>query len=187
MARLEPPRPEQLSPPQREAHDAIANGPRGVVRGPVALWLHSPELAQRAQLLGEYCRFRSSLPARLTELAVLVTAQHWKAAYEWNGHAPLARAAGLSEHVIEALRLGQRPAFDHEDESLVYSFATELLWMHEVGEGTWEHAHLVLGTRGVVDLVGVLGYYGLISMTIKTFRLPNGSDPAAVHPFPASL
>ncbi len=187
MARLDPPLPDRLSPHQRQAHDAIASGPRGVVRGPVALWLHAPELAQRAQLLGEYCRFNSSLPPRLSELAILVTAQYWKAAYEWNGHAPLARAGGLSDEVIEAVRLGQRPAFEHEDESLVYSLSTELLWTHEVSDGTWEHAHLALGTQGVVDLVGVLGYYGLISMTIKTFRLPNGADPAATFPFPASL
>jgi len=185
--RITPPSLDSMTPQQRQAHDGIANGPRGVVRGPVATWLHTPELAQRAQLLGEYCRYQSSLPPRLSELAILITAQYWQAAYEWNGHVPLARAGGLSDAVIEAVRCNQRPVFEHEDESLVHALATELLWMREVSECTWQHAHLVLGTQGVVDLVGVLGYYGLISMTIKTFCLPNGPDPTAAFPFPTAL
>jgi len=172
-----------MSEEQRRVYDAIAAGPRGVVRGPLAVWLQSPGLAQRAQDLGAFCRYGSSLPPRLSELAILVTGAHWRAGYEWCVHAPIARSAGLAEAAVEAILRGEAPAFEREDERIVHRFAVEMLTTHEVCDETWSRAQAVLGMRCVVDLVGVLGYYGLISMTIKAFRiaLPEGSD----DPFPA--
>ena len=159
--------PDAMSEHQRLVHDAILAGPRGVVRGPLQGWLQRPGLAEHAQTLGAYCRFGTSLPPRLTELAILVTAVFWQAGYEWRGHAPFALAAGLSPDIVEALRIGTTPEFEHGDEQIVHQFATELLLGHAVTRPTWEHAQAALGLPGVVDLVGVLGYYALISMTIK--------------------
>lgn len=171
-----------LSQEQRVVYDAIHAGPRGTVRGPLAVWLQSPGLAQRAQELGAFCRYGTSLPPRLSELAILVTGAHWRAGYEWHVHEPIARQNGVSEDVVEAIRTGQAPVFVQEDERVVHRFATELLTAHEVSDDTWARAQSLLGMRAVVDLVGLLGYYGLISMTINAFRigLPEGAhDPFA--------
>jgi 4-carboxymuconolactone decarboxylase len=181
MTRVPPLRAEEMSDEQRAVHDAIRGGPRGGVRGPLEVWLRSPGLAARAQALGAFCRYESSLPPRLSELAIVITAAHWRSGYEWHVHAPIARGAGLSDAVLEAIRKGEAPAFDHDDESAVHRFATELLTTHQISDATWERAHALLGLRGLVDLVGILGYYGLISMTINAFEVAVPTD--AVDPF----
>ena len=104
MARIAPLDPDNLSPEQKEVYDAIASGPRGAVVGPLAVWLNRASLADKAQKLGQYCRYDSSLEPRLSELAILVTARVWDAAFEWQSHEPPARAAGLGHEIIESLR-----------------------------------------------------------------------------------
>lgn len=163
---------EKLTPEQRRAHDAIASGPRGAVVGPLKVWLQSPELAQRAQELGAFCRYHTSLPKRLSELAILVTGAHWKAGFEWFTHAPIGIEAGLEPKAVEALRAGRKPEFKRRDEAALYDFVRELLDTRRVSDATYERAQAELGTLGLVELVGILGYYGLISMTIKAFRVP---------------
>jgi 4-carboxymuconolactone decarboxylase len=169
-----------LSPEQQKVYDAIVSGPRRVVRGPLRIWLHSAPLAEHAQQLGAFCRYHSSLPPRLSELAILVTGALWKAGYEWNVHAPDALKAGIDPAVLEAIRTGRTPDFKEADAAAVYHFARELIETRQVSEPTFRKAEKELGPRGVVDLVGVLGYYGLISMTIKAFEVPpEGDDPFA--------
>ena len=171
--------PAAMSDQQRRVFDAIMAGPRGAVRGPVEVWLHNPGLAEHAQALGAYCRFSTSLPARLSELAIILTAVHWRAEYEWRSHVPKAIKGGLPEEVVEAIRLGGTPDFTSEDERAVHRFVTELLQRHAVSPSTWDWATTLLGTHGVVDLVGILGYYALISMTIKVFEIgasPDGGE-----------
>lgn len=163
--------PDVMSAHQRRVFDAVAAGPRGGVRGPIQVWLHNPGLAEHAQALGAYCRYGSSLPPRLSELAILLTAVHWKAGYEWRAHAPMAIAGGLPEHVVESIRTGRPPEYAQDDERAVEAFALELLHRHAVSPATWEQAQAALGLNGVIDLVGILGYYGLISMTIKSFEI----------------
>lgn len=172
MSRLPPLTPDTMSAEQRRVHDMIASGPRGRVEGPLFSWLHAPGLAERAQELGAYCRYGTSLPPRLSELAILVTAEYWRAAFEWYAHAPIALKGGLPAGVIEAIRVGAAPAFAQEDERVVYDYARELLRNREVSQATAARAHAMLGNTGVVDLVGILGYYALISMTIKGFEVP---------------
>jgi len=172
MSRLPDLTPDTMTAEQRRVHDMIASGPRGRVEGPLYSWLHAPGLAERAQELGAYCRYGSSLPPRLSELAILVTAEYWRAGFEWYAHAPIALKGGLPAGVIEAIRTGTAPAFAQEDERVTYDYARELLRTRAVSDATAARAHKVLGNTGVVDLVGVLGYYGLISMTIKGFRVP---------------
>jgi 4-carboxymuconolactone decarboxylase len=172
MSRLPKLDPEKMSPEQREAYDAIISGPRGVVQGPLEAWLNSAGLAARAQALGAFCRFGSSLPPRLSELAILITGAFWQAGFEWHVHAPIGIKAGLDPAVVETLRTGGKPTFAAEDEAAIFAFATELLAQKQVSDPTYQRAITLLGVTGTVDLVGVLGYYGLISMTIKAFELP---------------
>ncbi len=172
--------PEALTPAQREAYDAIASGPRGRVQGPLNVWLHSPELAQHAQALGAFCRYATSLPPRLSELAILTTAVHWRAGFEWYAHAPLGLQAGLDPAAVEGLRTGGSPAFARDDERLVHALATELLRTRDLSAETYAKAEAMLGRQALVELVGVLGYYQLISMTIKAFAValpPGEPDP----------
>ncbi len=171
-------RPETLSPEQRKVYEMIKAGPRGLVAGPLAVWLHSPQLAQTAQALGAHCRYNSHLEPRLSELAIVMVGAHWRAGYEWLTHAPLARAAGISEGVLEAIRTGGLPVFANHDEAAVYAFMRELLTTHTVSEPVFAEAEKHLGTAGVVDLTGIAGYYTLISMTIRAFRVPtqDGAD-----------
>ncbi len=161
----------RMSEAQRAAHDAIASGPRGKVEGPLAIWLHSADLANRAQALGAYCRFGSSLPPRLSELAILVMGAYWQAGFEWHVHAPIAEAAGIAPGIIAAIKVRAQPVFTEPDAKAVHDFARALLDTHAVPDDTYAIARHALGDRGLVDLVGVLGYYGLISMTIKAFRV----------------
>ena len=166
---------------QRRVADAIKAGPRGVVQGPLLAWLHSPALAERAQALGAFCRYGTSLPPRLSELAILTTGAHWQAGFEWHVHAPLALAAGLDPAAVEVLRTGGTPHFEAEDEQAVWRFAHHLLQDREVPEATYRTVEGLLGAQATVELVGLLGYYGLISMTIKAFGVP--LPEGAAEPF----
>jgi 4-carboxymuconolactone decarboxylase len=156
---------------QKRVHDAIASGPRGSVRGPLAVWLNRVNLADKAQQLGRYCRYDSSLTPRLSELAILVTARIWDASYEWQAHEQPARNAGLPENVIASLKNDEQPAFVADDESLVYRFARELHLQRKVSDGLYQEAEEILGRDALIDLVGLLGYYTLISMTINAFEI----------------
>ena len=171
MPRLNPPELENLSDHQRRIYDAIASGPRGKVRGPLAVWLHRAGLAEHAQALGQYCRYDSSLPPRLSELAILTMAAWWQASFEWWAHHPIALKAGLDAGIAEQIRLGEVPVFIQPDESVVYRFVCELLQTRRVPDALYQEAIEVLGTDGVVDLVGITGYYTLISMTINVFEI----------------
>lgn len=163
---------EKFTPEQKRVHDAILSGPRGVVQGPLKVWLQSAELADKAQALGAFCRFGTSLPARLSELAIIVTGAHWRAGFEWWAHAPLAAKAGIAQDAIEAIRTGRTPKLVKADEQAVYDFATELIRKHVVSEATYRRVVQELGVKSTIELVGILGYYGLISMTIKAFEVP---------------
>jgi 4-carboxymuconolactone decarboxylase len=174
----------RLSEEQRRVADDIQSGPRGGLAGPFWPWLRSPVLAERAQKLGEFVRYHSSLPPRLFELAVLVTAQHWKAQFEWYAHAPLAKKAGLGDDVIAAIHAGTRPHFAKPDEAAVYEFAVELYAKKRVSDATYATAVAQVGERGAVELVGVLGYYALVSMTLNAFAIevPKGTAPPFREP-----
>lgn len=165
--------PMRLDTEQQRVRDAIIAGPRGRMEAPLAIWLHSPILADRAQSLGAFCRYATSLAPRLSELAILITAAYWNAAYEWSVHAPIGLHAGLSQAVLDAVRDHRQPHFTCEDEAVVFDFSSELLQRHHVSQATYDRAVATLGLAATVELVGVLGYYGLISMTICAFEIPD--------------
>ncbi|MBL8674883.1 MAG: carboxymuconolactone decarboxylase family protein [Rhodospirillales bacterium] len=172
----------KLTPDQRKVADAIIGGPRGGLRGPFEPWLRSPDLADRAQKLGEYCRFNNSLPKDLSELGILLVGRHFKAQFEFYAHARLAREAGLAEDVVEAVRTWRTPPFKRDVESVVYDFVLEYLNTNRVSEPNFKRAIAAFGERGVVDLVGVCGYYMLVSMTLNVFQInvpPGEPEPLA--------
>lgn len=177
--RIHPPVPAQLDAAQRKAYDDIVAGPRGEVVGPLGVWLWRPELADRAQRLGAYARYGSSLPPVLSELAILVVARTWGSEFEWLVHKPIALAAGVPADAVEAIRTGRTPLLEDPAQSAVYAFCAALLSDHHVDDALYADAVLALGETGVVDLVGILGYYSLISMTINAFRVPppEGAQP----------
>src|SRR4051794_34750466 len=172
MSRLPQLEPEKFSPEQEKVHEAILKGPRGKVVGPLKVWLNNPGLADHAQALGAYARFNSSLPPRLSELAICVTGAFWKANYEWFAHAPLAIKAGIDAAAIEAIRTGGTPTFSKSDEQAIYDFASELVRTRRVSNATFERAKQELGETSVIDLVGIIGYYSLVSVTLNAFELP---------------
>jgi 4-carboxymuconolactone decarboxylase len=179
MTRIAPLSPGSMTDQQKRVYDAIVSGPRGGVRGPLAVWLHRPELANYAQALGQYCRFETSLPPRLSELAILTTARAWNSEFEWAAHKPIALKAGVSAEIVEAIRSGQDPNFENEDEACVYTFSKTLHAERSIGDALYARTVSALGDEAVVDLTAVLGYYTLISMTINVFDVapPNGTPP----------
>ena len=173
---------EQMSPAQQKAAEAIAAGPRGGLRGPFNAWLRSPEFADRAQRVGEYIRYNSMVPKKLNEFAILITARHWNAKYEWYAHYPLAIQAGLKPQIASDLAQGRRPRGMGEDEAAVYDFSTELRRDRQVSDATYARAMALLGEVGIVDLIGVNGYYDLVSMTLNTARVATPADGALPLP-----
>lgn len=167
-----------LTDRQREVIERIRSGPRGAVQGPLRVWVHSPELADRAQALGAFVRFDSSLTPIQSELAILVTARFWSSGFEWAHHAPIAAREGLPDPVIEAIANGIRPAFDRADLQSIFDFAVELHRDRAVSDATFEAAIAQIGRVGAVDLTGICGYYTLISMTINAFAVPDGDGPS---------
>ena len=171
----------RLTPEQKVVFDRIRSGPRGLVEGPLRVWLLSPDLADKAQALGAFCRYGTRLPPRLSELAILVVGAYWRSGFEWHVHAPIALKAGVSQATVDAIHAGREPLELAADERAVYRFAKELLETRLVSPTTYSAAVETFGVEAVVELVGILGYYTLISMTINAFEVP--VPPGAVEPF----
>ncbi len=176
--RLPPMALDAMTREQRSAAEAIMAGPRKGLRGPFNAWLRSPELADRLQRVGEYLRFNSSLPPRLNEMAILMTAAHWQSPFEWYAHAPLAIAGGLSPAIVAALAVGARPDTMQDDEAVVWDFCTQLRAKRTVDDATYARAKAAFGERGIVDLIGVSGYYDIVSMTLNVGEVlpPEGAE-----------
>jgi 4-carboxymuconolactone decarboxylase len=170
--RFKPLTPETMTPEQKEVADRIMAGPRKGMRGPFSALLRSPDLADTAQKLGEYVRYKTSIPPRLNELAILLTARHWTAQYEWYAHRRLAMQAGLSPDIADAIAEGKRPAALSPEETIVYNFCHELLDTGQVSDASYKAVIDKFGERGAVDLIGVTGYYSLVAMVLNVDRVP---------------
>jgi 4-carboxymuconolactone decarboxylase len=178
----------EMTPEQLAVAKAIMTGPRAAVGSPAAaagatslsspfnVWNRRPELANNLQKVGEYIRFRSSLPARLNEFAILIVARRWNAQYEWFAHHRLAMAAGLDPAVAEDLRQRRVPANMKDDERIVYEFTNELHERRGVTDATYKRAVDAFGEQGVADLIAVNGYYVLVSMPLNVDRTPVPGD-----------
>ena len=171
---------DEMTPPLRTMIEHLMAGPRGgSTEGPFNVQLRSPEMGDLGQQFGAATRFATTVPQRLYELAIIVTARHWTAQFEWTAHHRSALQAGLSPAIADAIAVGRRPATMQPDEEAVYNFATELLQTKQVSDRTFDAAKRVLGERGVVDLISVMGWYGTVSMYLNVDRypLPDGSQP----------
>lgn len=178
--------PEQMNEEQKKAAAAFAEGRGYQVRGPFGVMIRSPEVMLRAKAMGDYLRFKSTIPPKLNEFAICITARQWAQSYEWYAHRPLAEKAGLDPKIADALAEGRRPEGLDADEQLVYDFSTELHQNKSVSDATYAKALARFGEQGVVDLTAVNGYYSFIAMMLNVGRtaLPQGATPG-LKPFPA--
>ena len=167
---------DKMSAAQRAIADAIMSGPRQRMSGPFNAWLRSPELADRLQRVGEYVRFNTSLDKRVNEMAILMTAQAWGSQYEWYAHAPLALKAGLDPAIIAAIGAGRKPDNMKDDEAIVWEFTTQLRRDHGVDDAIYAKALEKFGERGIIDLIGVNGYYDVVSMTLNVAHVKPPAD-----------
>ena len=163
--------PDEMTKEQREVYDANMMSKRRRVPLPFYAWMLSPHMAKHIQPLSEYLRFQNLLGDRLTEVAVLVTARYWKAHYEWHGHKQHALDAGLDPAIIASIRVGTTPAFQDEEAKLVYEVTKSLLENQSVPTPIYEAAITKLGEQRLVELVGVIGYFCFVSMTLNMFDL----------------
>jgi 4-carboxymuconolactone decarboxylase len=191
MARLEPLVPAQMTDLQRQVHDESlpALGEAGTIAQrdlpaprpprPFTAWLRSPELARRAFRLGEFVRGETSLPARLVQIAALLVARQWSAQYLWQTRKAEALQHGVSSAIVDAIAQRQVPDFTDRADRAAHAFSQHVLIGHAVPDAVYAEAVAVLGEAGVVELVGVLGYYTLVAMTLTTFELgpPEGTPP----------
>ncbi|HMK71516.1 MAG TPA: carboxymuconolactone decarboxylase family protein [Xanthobacteraceae bacterium] len=168
-----------LSVAQQALVDAIASGPRGRFSnsGPFAVYLHAPAFGHLAQALGGYLRLRTGVPPRLSEVAILCTARHWRAQYEWAAHAAIAAQQGVKPATIRDLQAGRAPKSAPRDEMAIYALVKKLYATRRVSDATYRRVQQLLGDAATVELVGILGYYALVSMILNVFRmaLPEGT------------
>jgi len=169
----------EMNPEQKKMFENLISGERRGAGGPFNVLLRSPEMGDLAQKFGASMRYHSSMPPKLNEMAIIITARHWTSQYEWYAHRRAAATAGLNESIIQAIASGKRPTGMQPDEEAVYNFCTELLTTKQVSDKTFEATKAKFGERGVVDLIGVTGYYQLVSMLLNTdkYPLPDGVAP----------
>jgi len=154
----------------------------GVIGGPFDVWLKNAELGKRIVGLGGTFRFDTSVDRRYVELVILITGQFWQAQFEWFAHEPMAIKAGVPQSLIDALKIGNKPDFESNEDKIAYELCTELHQNHQVSDSTYSEAAAIFGEQGVMELVNLAGYYTMVSMTLNTFKVP--LPAGASYPFP---
>ena len=172
----------EMNPAQKRVRDHIVAGKRGRFGGPFQLLIRAPEICGHASALGEHLRWGTSLPDRLSELAIITTARFWRAQYEWYAHAPLAEKAGVPAAAIEAIRTDGTPVFAAQDEALVYRICSEIFRTRRLSDGSFNEAVAALGENGLVEVIAIIGYYTLIGNTLNVFQV--GLPAGEKLPFP---
>lgn len=177
---------EAMDDVQQAAAQELINGPRGAVFGPFIALLRSPELMNRLQKVGEYLRYQSSLDTRINEYVMLIVSRQWTQQFEWCMHYPLALKAGVRQATLAALAEGRRPPEMRDDEALAYDVCDELERMRGLSDATYARAVQVFGERGLLDMLGLIGYFTTVSMTMNAARTPPQKDtqvrPLAPYP-----
>jgi len=176
---------EKLTEAQKKAAEAFAEGRGYAVRGPFVPLIRSPEVMLRAKAMGDYLRFKSTLGPRLNEMVILITAREWTQQYEWNAHHAIALKEGLRREIADAIAESRRPAGMAEDEEIAYDMATEILRLKRVSDATYQRAVAKFGEQGVIDLLGVVGYYNFLAIVMNATRtaLPEGvAEPLKRYP-----
>jgi 4-carboxymuconolactone decarboxylase len=178
---------DKLDDAQRALLGAMRAGPRGdrvKLGGPFGVYMHAPEYGELTQQLGAFVRFKTSLPPRLSEFAILCTARLWRAQYEWHAHAPIAEKAGVKADAIADLKAGRTPKKAAKDERAIHDFVQELYKKRRVSERTYKRLHGLVGDRAAVELTGLLGYYAGVSMILNVFNVPLPDGAAPYFPEP---
>jgi len=178
---------DKLDEAQRALLESLRGGPRGdrvKLGGPFGVYMHAPQYGELTQQLGAFLRFKTSLEPRLSEFAILCVARMWRAQYEWHAHAPIAEKAGVTAEAISDIKAGRTPKKTAEDERAVFDFVEELCKKRRVGERNYKRVQGFLGDKGIVELVGILGYYTGVSMVLNVFNvpLPDGVEPYFAEP-----
>jgi 4-carboxymuconolactone decarboxylase len=177
---------EDLTPAQRQVYDTIVAGPRGTVVGPLRAALHSPELADRWQKLGEYLRYRTALTVRQSELAIIAVARHWNSDLEWSIHVEVALGAGLDPAVVDAIRHARSPVFTDPTEALIYEYTRQLLAHGQVADEVYADLYASFTEVQMVELTALVGYYTMVAMTLNAHAIPSptggGQLPQASPP-----
>lgn len=168
--------PGEMNENQKQTYDKSIAGKRGAPPAPMMAWLNSPEMARHATRLGAVLRFDTMFPAKLSEIAILVTARHWTAHYEWYAHKRLALKGGMDPKVVDDIRDRRTPRFEDAKAQMIYDVSRSLHEGHGLSKVLYEEAVKVLSDRGVVEIIGLCGYYTMVSMTLNTFEfeLPAG-------------
>jgi len=168
---------DEMTDAQKAMVTHVLEGPRNSLGGPFNVMLRSPEMGDAAQLLGTFSRF-NTMPGKLRELAIIMTARFWTSHFEWYAHKDAALREGLDPAIVDAIANGESPTGMDADETAVYKLVSELLYARRVSDATFETAVATLGERGVVDVVGIVGYYGMVSLflNIDEYPLPDGVE-----------
>ncbi len=188
MPRISLPTPDTMNAEQRAVYDDIVSGPRARLVGPLRAALHNPALADRWQKLGALLRFGTSISARNSELAILVTARRWNSQLEWYIHAAAAQAAGLPQPVIDAVLAAAAPPFDDAADAAVYEYSRQLLQHGSVDDDAYQRALAIFGEAGTMELTAIVGYYSMVAMTLNAHHIPlpdEGAQPP-LHPVGAN-
>jgi 4-carboxymuconolactone decarboxylase len=178
---------DKLDEAQRALLESMRAGPRGArvkLGGPFGVYMHAPQYGELTQQLGAFVRFKTSLEPRLSEFAILCTARMWRAQYEWHAHAPIAEKAGVKPEAIRDIKAGRAPGKAAKDERAIFDFVQELYKKRRVSERNYKRVRGCVGDKGMVELVGILGYYTGVSMVLNIFNvpLPEGTTPYFAEP-----
>jgi 4-carboxymuconolactone decarboxylase len=182
LTRFAPLKPEEVTPAQKAWAEAIAPAPRNakITNPPYRAYVRDPDLAPKLSALSDYLRWNTSLPPRLSELAILITARQWTVQYEWFAHYPLAIKGGLDPKILADVAAGKRPDNMKDDEAALYDLTTALYYDKKVSDPVYKAALDKFGERGIMDIIGIVGYYNLVSMTLITMQAeapPNATVP----------
>ena len=175
----------QLTEAQKRAIDEFKAARSADISGPFIPMLRSPEVMSRARAMGDYLRYKSSLPPRLSEFIILLTSRRWTQQYEWHAHQPLAIQGGLRPEIVKAIAEGRRPDTMADDEDAVYTLWDEIQRNQSVSDAAYARASAKIGEQGIIDVLGITGYYTMLAMVMNTTRtpLPAGAT-AGLAPFP---
>jgi 4-carboxymuconolactone decarboxylase len=176
---------DKMTDLQKKYVDEIRKGPRGAISGPFNPLLRSPELMDRTQRIGEYLRYKSAIGNRLSEFVILLISRQWTQQIEWNTHGPMALKTGTKPEVIQAIAEGRRPVGMNDDEEMLYNFVMELQTNKNIADATYDRVLKRFGEQGVIDTLGIAGYYTFIAMVMNGTRTAvPGGKPAPLKPFP---
>jgi len=175
---------DKMTPEQKKAAEDFFAERKVPIFGPFVPLFRSPEVMQRARAMGDYLRYKSVLPPALNEFAILITARHWSQNYEWAVHQPIAVKAGLKAEITQSVAEGRRPQGMSADEEIIYEFCTELHQNQSVSDATYARVQAKFGEQGIIDLIGVNGYYTFLAMVLNTARTVVPKNAPTIPLFP---